>query len=193
MCGNGEPTAGGSALWKIHPHPSAILSMETVTLQSLTQQPGATLTSLFLPVQKERLQWREARTQLSLHNLGFVSVSDTEVVKLKKMMFQCLNPCAYFPRCIWCLFGPFLDRKPKRPRHLQGTLRNEPSAAGLSLSAIIQESHATPRGAILIKLETAASLSTQLQRQPFSYVYCRHILPGTLSKHNSILQINTQQ
>lgn len=94
--------------------------------------------------------------------------------------------------CIWCLFGPFLERKLKRPRHLQSTLRNEPLAAGLSLSAIVQESHATPRGAILIKLETTASLSSGLQRQPFSCVYCRHILPGTLSKHNSMLQINTQ-
>lgn len=99
----------------------------------------------------------------------------------------------YFPRCIWCLRGPFLERKLKRLRHLQSTLRRESSAADLSLSAIIQESYATPRGAILIKLESLASLSTRLQHQPFSCVYGRHILPGTLFKHISILQINTQQ
>lgn len=142
--------------------PSAILSMETVTTR-----PDLAAWSFFsipLPPCPGRMIAMEGglyttlSAQLSLcfylrHTLGFE-------VEENYQLFQCLNPCVYFPRRIWCLFGPFLERKLERPRLLQSTLRNEPWAGSLSVSAIIQESHATPGGAILIKLETTASLST---------------------------------
>lgn len=71
MCGNGEPTAGGSALWKIHlqafrhfEHGNREIT-ETAT-QSFFNIP-------LFPSQEAALAMRRACAQLTLHNFGFVS------------------------------------------------------------------------------------------------------------------------
>lgn len=142
-CGNGEPTAGGSALWRIHPpsfshfeHGNCDINLAA---RSFFNTPLPPCPGRMIAI--ERGLYTTLSAQLTLcfylrHTLGF-EVEEN---------YQCLNPCVYFPRCIWRFFGPFLERKLNRPRHLQSTLRNEPSAASLSLSAIIQESHAASEG-----------------------------------------------
>lgn len=93
-----------------------------------------------------------------------------------------------FPRCPWCLLGPFLEGKLQGPRCLHCTLKREPSATCVPLPAIISGVTCYPTvatGATLIK--------TWNYCQPFHSTPASALFLCLLQAHPAWSSVQTQQ
>lgn len=92
VCGAGQPAAGVSAPWRIHPQALGHSELGAVKRWGLTRQPGASLRSSFLPGWGAALAVRRACAPLAVHDVGMVSDSNTWLTsRLKEVIRRCFG------------------------------------------------------------------------------------------------------